>query len=181
MPLPTELGGARLVARPALLALVLLLAWPAARAEVYRPVQDFIAAAFGGNPPPPRLLWLSGALRRAVTDLLGHPPTQLRVRYWLKDRRSAWVLDEIGKERPITVGIVVDGDAIARLEVLAFRESRGWEVRVPAFTRQFRGARLEPDTTLDRRIDGITGATLSVRALTRLARLALYLHTQVTQ
>ncbi|MCP4949490.1 MAG: FMN-binding protein [Aestuariibacter sp.] len=32
---------------------------------------------------------------------------------------------------------------------------------------------------LDRQIDGITGATLSVRAVTRLARMALYLHSQI--
>jgi hypothetical protein len=32
---------------------------------------------------------------------------------------------------------------------------------------------------LDRRINGITGATLSVHALTRLARLALLLHRHV--
>lgn len=56
-----------------------------------------------------------------------------------------------------------------------FRESRGFEVRYPFFTDQFRGARLREGLDLDREIDGISGATLSVRALTKLARLALLL------
>ena len=37
-------------------------------------------------------------------------------------------------------------------------------------------AGLKPGDELDRTIDGISGATLSTRALTKLARLALYLH-----
>ncbi len=100
----------------------------------------------------------------------------LRLRYWGRDGRTAWILDEIGKEEPITTGIVVNGRAIEEVKVLIFRESRGWEVRHPFFTDQFKGARLGHDDQLDRHIDGISGATLSVRALKRLARVALFLH-----
>jgi len=50
------------------------------------------------------------------------------------------------------------------------------EVRYPFFTDQYKDASLQKDKQLDRTIDGISGATLSVRALTKLARLALYLH-----
>ncbi len=78
--------------------------------------------------------------------------------------------------KPITTGLAVDDGAIERIRVLVYRESRGWEVRYDFFTAQFIGARLDGDARLDRRIDGISGATLSVRALTNLARLALYLH-----
>ena len=62
------------------------------------------------------------------------------------------------------------------VKVLIFRESRGWEVRYPFFTDQFKGATLVTDNNLDRKIDGITGATLSVNALTKLGRIALLLH-----
>ena len=65
---------------------------------------------------------------------------------------------------------------LERVRVLAYRESRGWEVKDRAFTSQFDGARLTARQTLDRGIDGISGATLSVRALGRLTRLALLLH-----
>jgi hypothetical protein len=99
----------------------------------------------------------------------------LRVRYWARGARSAWILNEVGKEKPITVGIVIEAGKISRLKVLAFRESRGDEVRHDFFTRQYQDRRLQEDLQLDRAIDGITGATLSVRALNRLARLALLL------
>ena len=65
--------------------------------------------------------------------------------------------------------------ALERIKVLEFRESRGWEVRHAFFTDQFRAARLTKDRNLDRDIDGISGATLSVRAMKKLAALALYL------
>jgi hypothetical protein len=103
----------------------------------------------------------------------------LRIRYWSRDKRSAWILDEIGKEKPITVGLVVNDRGLERVRVLAFRESRGWEVRHPFFTDQFKGIGLTAGRRLDRDIDGISGATLSVRALEKLARLALCLHDRV--
>lgn len=146
---------------------------------VYQEPSAFIAQAFAGTPPQPAALWYSGAVRTQAERILGHPVAALRERYWARDGRSAWVLEEIGKERPITVGIVVEQGRIAELKVLVFRESRGWEVRYPAFTRQFDQARLTGEQRLDRTIDGISGATLSVRALKKLARLALFLDQQV--
>ncbi|MBT8117818.1 MAG: FMN-binding protein, partial [Gammaproteobacteria bacterium] len=91
----------------------------------------------------------------------------------------AWILEEIGKERPITTGLVINEQGIERLRVLVFRESRGWEVKHPFFTDQFPGIQLTAGRELDGPIDGVSGATLSVRALKKLARLALYFHRQV--
>jgi hypothetical protein len=102
----------------------------------------------------------------------------LRIRYWGEGSRTAWVLEEIGKVKPITVGLVINDDRLEKIRVLAFRESRGWEVRYPFFTDQFTGIGLNDDKQLNRSIDGISGATLSVRALEKLARLALYLHSR---
>ena len=47
------------------------------------------------------------------------------------------------------------------------------------FTKQFDGLRLDRSSVLDGRVDSITGATLSVRAVTHVARLALLLAQQV--
>ena len=132
-----------------------------------------------GQPPAPETLWLTKDLQPAMRGILEHDYPASRLRYWRVGQRSAWVLEEIGKEMPITVGIVVDNGAIERVRVLVYRESRGWEVKSPAFTAQFSGARLAAEQKLDRHIDGISGATLSVRALGRLARLALLLHQHV--
>jgi hypothetical protein len=150
-------------------------------AEVYLPPEKFLAETFDGKVPEPGLFWLTGETRAAVEKILGHRATALRVRYWANGARTAWILDEIGKTEPITTGVVVDQGSIARIAVLVYRESRGWEVRYPFFTDQFKGARLAEAYALDREIDGISGATLSVRALTRLARVALLLDAKVRQ
>lgn len=145
-------------------------------AGVYLSPDRFLNGAFAGQVPKPSRLWIKGELRKQVREILGHDLGVLRLRYWGRDRRTAWILNEIGKERPITVGLVVDHGHLQQVRVLVFRESRGWEVKYPFFTDQFIGAGLHADEHLDRQIDGISGATLSVRAMTRLARLALLLH-----
>lgn len=146
--------------------------------ESYQTPDAFLREAFNDTPPAPQVMWLKGDIKEATAAILGHPYPGLRIRYWDKDARTAWILEEIGKEKPITVGLVVGPDGMEMLRVLEFRESRGWEVRYPFFTDQFGGIGLTADRQLDRHIDGISGATLSVRALQKLARLALYLHQQ---
>jgi len=145
---------------------------------VYQTQTAFLDEIFAAEVPKPALIWLTGEVRKAATEILQHKPARLRIRYWAKDKHSAWVLEEIGKEQPITVGIVIKDGQIEGLRVLAFRESRGDEVRHDFFTRQFAQAKLKSNLQLTNSIDGISGATLSVRALQKLARLALYLDQQ---
>ena len=102
------------------------------------------------------------------------------MRYWQSGTTSAWIMDEIGKELPITIGVVIRDNQIAQIKILAFRESRGWEVRYAAFTDQYLNVKITTDLGLDKHIDGITGATLSVRAVNKVATLALFFHQQVT-
>ena len=145
-------------------------------ASVYETPAEFITRAFAETPPEPGVVWLSGDRKSSVRQLLGHDYPALRVRNWCRSGRSAWILDEVGKELPITVGIIVDKDYISSLRVLTYRENRGGEVATPSFTDQFKGAALDGNDTLNTKIDGISGATLSVQALTRLAGMALFLH-----
>ncbi|HEB58926.1 MAG TPA: FMN-binding protein [Gammaproteobacteria bacterium] len=155
--------------------------------RIYQAPQAFVAEVFADTPPAPRSLWITGERRKQVEAILGRRPRGLRVRYWQHAdttrnlHRSAWILEAIGKEKPITVGVVVRDGRIEQIKVLVFRESRGQEVQRPAFTAQFRDAQLDENRQLDRSIDGITGATLSVRALKKLARLALFYAGQVAQ
>ncbi len=151
---------------------------PVFPASVYETQPEFLSRAFSGSPPEPGILWLSGERKSAVRQLLGHDYAALRLRYWCRDGRSAWMLDEIGKDLPITVGIIIERNYIRNLRVLTYRESRGGEVIAPAFTDQFNDAGLEDNNHLNVSIDGISGATLSVQALTRLAGMALFLHAE---
>lgn len=144
-----------------------------AAGQVYQEPDVFVAEALGSRLQS-KVLWLTRAMQAEVAKILGHPPQQLRQRYWSDGAKSVWVLEEIGKEEPITTGFVVANGRIDHARVLVYRESRGSEVRYPAFLEQFAGADLAPDNQLSRKIDGISGATLSVSALERLARVALY-------
>ena len=166
--------------RNSFVLLVLTLSLPAQvfADTVYETELEFLSRAFTDSPPEPNLLWLSGDRKSVVRQLLGHDYSALRLRYWCQAGRSAWVLDEIGKELPITVGIIVENNYIKNLRVMTYRENRGGEVATPAFTDQFINAELEENNRLNVRIDGISGATLSVQSLTRLATMALYLHTE---
>ncbi|PCI09235.1 MAG: FMN-binding protein [Gammaproteobacteria bacterium] len=136
---------------------------------------------FDNQPPKAKALWLSKELKNKIVDILDHKYRGLRVRYWLKNNKSAWILEEIGKEKPITVGIVITNKQIEQVKVLVFRESRGWEVRHDFFTDQFKQAQLSDDYHLKQSIDNISGATLSVRAVKKLARIALLLDQTVQQ
>lgn len=143
--------------------------------EVYQSPEAFLAEVFENQVPDPEKVWIRKSMQASIREIMGHDLNVLRLRYWHALGRTAWILEEIGKERPITTGIVVRGEEIESVKILIFRESRGWEVKYPFFTDQFKQAKLISDYQLDKTIDGISGATLSVSAVTRLSRLALYL------
>ena len=146
---------------------------------VYQTPEAFLNHAFNGNFPPLSSVWLTKEKKQAITDILQHNPSFIRVKYWQNGSKTAWILDEIGKEKPITVGVIVETGKIQQLKVLSFRESRGWEVKHAFFTRQFDNIGINDKQQLDKPIDGISGATLSVRALKKIARIALYLEQQL--
>ncbi len=156
-------------------------AWtlPVAADTVYQAPEAFVTEAFG-TPPPPAFLWLTAPLQAALQPLLGHAYPQARVRYWRAGDTTAWILEEIGKEYPITAGFLVRDGHIVRARLLVYREARGGEIHLPAFLKQFDGARLDGSGGLNKHIDGITGATLSVDAMQRLARTALYLASRLS-
>lgn len=159
--------------------MLFLIAFSVSARGVYQTDKAFLAETFKNNVPKSQVVWVRGDVRQHVADILGHNYVGLRIRYWQDAVRSVWILEEIGKTEPITFGVVIIDNKVESVKVLAFRESRGDEIRHPAFTRQFAHAELD-DEQLDRHIDGISGATLSVRAMINVVRLALYLakHTQ---
>ena len=72
---------------------------------------------------------------------------------------------QIGKSYPISYMVVLNLDGTVRdVEILIYREPRGWEVRYPSFMDQFTGATADTDY---RNINTITGATLSVNAMVK--------------
>jgi len=157
-----------------------LLASPQLSAKgVYQSGPDFVAEVFAPQQPEAGVLWLNKSIRQEAEKILGRKVLGLRVRYHQSAGKTAWILNEIGKEMPITIGVVIDQGKISSVKILAYRESRGGEVRYPAYMAQYQGATLTDRYKLDKSIDGITGATLSVWAVNKVAALALYYHSQV--
>lgn len=148
-------------------------------ASVYQTSDEFISQAFNAAIPKAKVYWLEDQDKQVIEQILAHKFNKMRLRYWQQADETVWIMEEIGKESPITVGIHIKQQAIVKTKVLVYRESRGDEVRHDFFTDQFKTARLTQDQQLDRHIDGITGATLSVRALTKLSRIALYLDSKL--
>ncbi len=160
---------------PILLLLASVVALAEGEAGQYQTRSDFLIESFGHDKPAASIVWINDELRENATEVLGHPPATLRIRYWYEGARTAWIIDEIGKEKNITFGVVVENGEVQLLRVLQFRETRGWEIRYPFFTRQFSALRLTDNGSLSHGIDGISGATLSVKAATRSANFALVL------
>lgn len=144
---------------------------------VYQSQEDFLKETFKEEVKP-AVLWLDKATQDELSKILGHAYPQARLRYWRKGDTSAWVLEEIGKEYPITAGFVVVGNSIQRAQVLTYRETRGMEIHLPGFLAQFHGNKLadEQGDQLSTKVDGIAGATMSVNAMVKMAKVALILN-----
>ncbi len=127
-----------------------------------------------------KTIWLKKEIQSHIKSILDHQYAKLRIRYkFIFNQNSPitiWFLNETGKERPISFGISVMNNRVQIIRVLEFRESRGHEINIPAFAEQFEQAGLDEHGKLDLNIDGITGATMSVSAMKKMAQLAIYLH-----
>lgn len=146
---------------------------------VYKQPSEFIKDSFGGSIPETSVLKLSGDIKSRAKKIMAHDYRESRVRHWTQGSRSVWILEEIGKTEPITTGILIENGRIKSVEILIYRESHGWEVSKPFFTKQFYNASLKSGDQLSADIRNVAGATLSVRAVSKLARLALYFDSQI--
>ena len=121
----------------------------------------------------PKSLWLTGDLKNRVLEALGQAPKKIREKYWAEGDRRIFILDQIGKIKDITAAWIIKHGKIVEAKVLVYRETRGQEVEFPFFTDRFKGVGLKNDGELDQHIDSISGATMSVDAMKRMARQAL--------
>lgn len=150
--------------------------------------KEFIATAFSQQStniqPEVKTLWLDAQLQSKIKAILDHQYPKLRLRYWSREsgdkKQSVWFLDEIGKELPISFAVNIINNRVQLIKVLKFRESRGGEIRMQSFTDQFNGIGVK-ENKLDKSIDGITGATMSVNAMKKITKLALMLHREIYQ
>jgi Na+-translocating ferredoxin:NAD+ oxidoreductase RnfG subunit len=73
----------------------------------------------------------------------------------------------IGKDQPITFLVAIDpADRLKDVDILVYREPYGGEVAYEAWRRQFRGKSAADSLRVAREIRTISGATISVHAVT---------------
>ena len=116
---------------------------------------------------------LSDSMQQAVAHLSGVPYKASTVRVQVVTipgggRRYAVLDNVLGKEQYITYMVVFDdAERIATLEILAYREAYGGEIRYKSFREQFLGKLYSSDLRIGGDIRNITGATISCQSVTR--------------
>lgn len=77
----------------------------------------------------------------------------------------------IGKDQPITFLVGIDrDDRLKDVDILVYREPYGGEVAYDSWRKQFRGKSAADSLRVGKEIRGISGATISVHAVTSAVR-----------
>jgi hypothetical protein len=166
-----------------LLILILLLAFQQQssandKINTQTKIKQFLNQIFKSDIPTSQRYWVNKESQEIIKKQFNPSQIKLSYRYWHKDDLTVWVLDEIGKERDITTGIVINKDKIDKVQVLVYRESRGGQVQNDRFTQQYNNK--SSDNNFIKEIDSISGATLSVNALNKQVKMALWLNHSMT-
>jgi hypothetical protein len=169
----------RVVVLLIVLMLALLCSMSVKAFELYKTFQTpevFLGEVFNNKVPAPKLLVLNGASQSKIAAVFNRSFPQQRIRYWENGDKTVWIFDDIGKEGyvPTTSGFVINNGVVESSKVLIYRESRGEQVAEPSFLNQINGSKAAGNN-LDKPVDNITGATLSVDMMKRMARTAITL------
>ncbi|WP_211452789.1 FMN-binding protein [Collimonas antrihumi] len=117
-------------------------------------------------------LQLSGEQMKQVEKLSGLPARSVSWRVFAAYKGDAQlgyvVLDDVvGKFELISYAVAVNPDAsIKQIEILTYRESHGFEIKSPAWRKQFVGKTAAAGLTIGDGIASISGATLSCTHVT---------------
>jgi len=118
-------------------------------------------------------VWLTDSQTAAIQKILGDQIkyNERRVTHYfgLDDAGQSvgamTIGNEIGRSYPITFMVVINPNGTVKdVEIMVYREPHGWEVRFESFLSQFFGR--NGGDPFDN-INNITGATLSVRSMTK--------------
>ncbi|KMP10327.1 hypothetical protein UZ36_07965 [Candidatus Nitromaritima sp. SCGC AAA799-C22] len=163
---------------PRVLALVFLLCDPSVAGaeekefelQVYLTKKRALEIAFpGADKIDKEKKWLTDEQRETIGKIIHQKVDDKRLTFYIGKKSGKpmgyMLIDHrIGKSFPITYMVVLNIDGTVRdVEIMIYREPRGWEVKYESFLSQFFGRDAESDF---REINSITGATLSVNAIT---------------
>ncbi len=144
--------------------------------KVYLTKIEALKLAFPGvKKVKKKKIWLTDTQRQAISNIVEEPYEERRVTYYIgmqDDKPVGYMVigNEIGRSYPITFMVVINPDGTVKdVEIMVYREPHGWEVRFEPFMKQFYGRNADDPFN---NINNITGATLSVRSMTRGVRKA---------
>jgi len=140
-----------------------------------------------GNSYERETLLLTEIEQAAGTELAAKEiPSALVTRYVVRNEADgivgyAYLDKHLVRTLPQTVMVAVDADGVlVGIKVLAFREPAEYMAR-DGWMAQFRGKTVQDEIKMKKNIDGITGATLTARAVTQCARRTVSIHQVLDQ
>lgn len=155
-------------------AVIVIIALQAATlcAEEFLSTQEALVLAFpGSDSVKKRLIVASGGQKEKLKALTGEKKITPFFRYYegiSGDRPDGYaVIKKVrGKHGYITFMVVLDPElTVGRVDILALHERRGRPIKRPGFLSQFAGKNSGDPIRLNVDIEGVTGATISSRAV----------------
>jgi FMN-binding domain len=160
----------------AVVGLTALAVWPATPviAAEYLSIDDAQRAIYPeADGFAPVVTTLTAFEREAIATRAGPQPPHGRLQIWRATHAGATIgyvfIDEVvGRSEFITYALGIDADGSLRnVEVLAYRESHGGEIRSTGWRRQFAHRRELDQLDFRTDIKNIAGATLSAEHVTQ--------------
>ena len=136
---------------------------------------DFLNKVFNNQIPKKERIIVKGEYKEKIKAIMGNKYKKRMFSYWRNNTEQVWILNSIGKYKPITAAFITDNCKVKSSHVLVYREQHGYEIKYPAFLLQFKETEMDKTLKLNTKIDNISGATLSVNSMKRMARTALLL------
>jgi len=174
-------GAATGTRRPAIAIALLVAVVSSSHAKVLLAPEEAVKEAFAGAPAQKRTDYLDETQVAAITRLAGSAPSSRIVISYraTKDEKplgTAYLESHLVRTLPETILVVLDPQGrVGKVEILAFDEPDQYRTR-ERWLDQFKGRTLDAELSLAKGIRGVTGATLSSRAITAAVRRVLATH-----
>jgi hypothetical protein len=139
-----------------------------AHATTYLTIEQAQQAMFPGKTMTSAPVTLSENQAAQITQSSGVRVFDRNIKAWKVEGGGWFILDEVvGKHDLITYAVGIDEQgAVKSVEILAYREAYGYEVRGAPWRAQFVGKTASSPLVLNQDISNISGATLSSKHVT---------------
>ncbi len=140
-----------------------------AQSESSRTVADYKSLGIDIN------LVVEGNIKQICKDILGYEYPAAAIICKRNENRLAWQISTKGKHGLITSLVVIENGKVVNCRILSSREERGKQISKKRYLKQFTNLSLKKSNRLSKRVDAISGATISSKAVMSAVVLALRL------